>query len=135
MDIDKKLKDMREKAAFTQEQVAEALMVSRQTVSNWETGKSLPDIVSIIKLSDLYNISIDELLKGDQKMQIKIEKDAKLAQANKKVVFVTAVVTLISLAIYFVSVFVGGSFLDFCEHAIRWGAGGYCHYICHNVFA
>ncbi|MBE6978543.1 MAG: helix-turn-helix transcriptional regulator [Ruminococcaceae bacterium] len=120
MEIDKKLKDMREKAAFTQEQVAEAVMVSRQTVSNWETGKSLPDIVSIIKLSDLYNISIDELLKGDQKMQIKIEKDAKLAQANKKVVLVTAVVTLISLAIYFVSVFVGGSFLDFCEHAIRW---------------
>ncbi len=36
-------------------------MVSRQTISNWENGKSLPDIVSILNLSDLYQISLDEL--------------------------------------------------------------------------
>ena len=67
MEIEKKLKDVRMQAGLTQEQVAEKIMVSRQTVSNWENGKSLPDIVSIMSLSDLYQISIDELLKGDKR--------------------------------------------------------------------
>ena len=47
MEIEKKLKDVRIQAGLTQEQVAEKIMVSRQTVSNWENGKSLPDIVSM----------------------------------------------------------------------------------------
>ena len=47
MEIEKKLKDVRMQAGLTQEQVAEKIMVSRQTVSNWENGKSLPDIVSM----------------------------------------------------------------------------------------
>ena len=74
MEIEKKLKDVRMQAGLTQEQVAEKIMVSRQTVSNWENGKSLPDIVSIMSLSDLYQISIDELLKGDKRMKEKMEK-------------------------------------------------------------
>ena len=120
MEIEKKLREVREKAGLTQEQVALSAMVSRQTVSNWENGRSLPDIVSILKLSELYSISIDELLKGDQKMQKKLEKDANIAQANKTVILVTAAVTLFSLAVYLVSVFVGDPLLDFCENAIRW---------------
>lgn len=47
MEIEKKLKEARTNAELTQEQVAEKIMVSRQTISNWENGKSLPDIVSI----------------------------------------------------------------------------------------
>ena len=58
MEIEKKLKDVRMQAGLTQEQVAEKIMVSRQTVSNWENGKSLPDIVSIMSLSDLYQITL-----------------------------------------------------------------------------
>ena len=73
MEIEKKLKDARANAGLTQEQVAEKIMVSRQIISNWENGKSLPDIISIINLSDLYQISLDELLKGDTKMKEKIE--------------------------------------------------------------
>lgn len=124
MEIEKKLKDAREEAGLTQEQVAEAVMVSRQTISNWENGKSLPDIISIIKLSTLYKISFDELLKNDQRMQEKIEKDANIAQTNKKVIFVTGIITLAALAIYLISIFVGGSFNDFCENAIRWVLAG-----------
>ena len=124
MKIERKLKDIRTKAGLTQEQVAKAVMVSRQTISNWENANSLPDIISIIKLSELYKISVDELLKDDQRMQEKIEKDATVAEANKRVIFATAVTTLISLVIYFVSIFVGGSFRDFCEHAIRWVLSG-----------
>lgn len=120
MEIEKKLKNAREETGLTQEQVAEVLMVSRQTISNWENAKSLPDIISVIKLSDLYEISVDELLKGDQKMQKKIEKDASIASINKRVILVTAIITLAALAIYLVSILVGGSFNDFCENAIKW---------------
>ena len=66
MEIGSKLKEARLKINLTQEQVAEALGVSRQTVSNWETGKFYPDIVSVIKMSDLYEVSLDYLLKGKE---------------------------------------------------------------------
>lgn len=120
MEIEKRLKQAREAEGLTQEQVAEAVMVSRQTISNWENGKSLPDIISVMKLSELYKISVDELLKGDLKMQKKIEKDANVAKTNKSVILITAALTLISLLVYFVSIFVGGQFNDFCENAIKW---------------
>mgnify|MGYP002226590752 FL=1 len=50
------------------------IQVSRQTISNWENEKSFPDIVNVIKLSDLYNISLDQLLKGDEAMIEHLEK-------------------------------------------------------------
>lgn len=63
MEIGEKLKSARLAAQLTQEQAAHSLGVSRQTVSNWETGKTWPDIVSVVRLSDLYAISLDKLLK------------------------------------------------------------------------
>ena len=53
MDIGSKIKKSRTDARITQEQAAEALGVSRQTVSNWENERSYPDIVSVLKMSDL----------------------------------------------------------------------------------
>ena len=70
MEIYTKLKEARTRAGLIQEEAAERISVSRQTISNWENGKSLPDIVSVMKMSDLYQVSLDELLKGDQKMQV-----------------------------------------------------------------
>ena len=129
MEIEKKLKDVRMQAGLTQEQVAEKIMVSRQTVSNWENGKSLPDVVSIMSLSDLYQISIDELLKGDKRMKEKMEKDANIAKANKRVILTTAIITLVVGIIYSISIFVGGAFYEFCASAIQWvmlGIGTAC---------
>lgn len=68
MEIGTKLRNARTKSGLTQEKVAEEIGVSRQSVSNWENGRSYPDIVSVIKLSDLYSVSLDELLKEDKKM-------------------------------------------------------------------
>ena len=68
MDIGQKLKNARVSAGMTQEKVAEKINVSRQTISNWENNKSYPDIHSVLSLSDLYAISLDKLLKGDDKM-------------------------------------------------------------------
>ena len=69
MEIGSLLKNARNQNGLTQEQAAEALGVSRQTVSNWETGKSYPDIVSVIRMSDLYQISLDCLLKEETSMK------------------------------------------------------------------
>ncbi|MCD8005905.1 MAG: helix-turn-helix domain-containing protein [Oscillospiraceae bacterium] len=65
MDIGTKIKNARLAEGLTQEQVAEALGVSRQTVSNWENGKTYPDIISVVKMSDLYHVTLDHLLKEE----------------------------------------------------------------------
>ena len=129
MKIEMKLKDARIQAGLTQEQVAEKIMVSRQTISNWENGKSLPDIVSIMNLSNLYQISIDELLKGDKRMKEKIEKDANVAKVRGRVLVTTAVIALGFGIIYSISIFTGGAFHEFCNGAIQWvmlGVGTAC---------
>ena len=69
MEIGKKLKEARLNRDLTQEVIAEKLNVSRQTISNWENEKSYPDIISVIELSNLYSISLDDLLKGDDAMK------------------------------------------------------------------
>ena len=66
MNIGAKIKSARTAANITQEQAAEHLGITRQTISNWENGKTYPDIVSVIKMSNLYNISLDRLLKEEQ---------------------------------------------------------------------
>ena len=63
MNIGDKIKNAREENKLTQTQASESLMVSRQTISNWENGKSLPDILSVIRMSELYQISLDEFQK------------------------------------------------------------------------
>lgn len=71
MEIGSKLKKARTEKRFTQEQTAAALGVSRQTISNWENDKSYPDIISVIKMSEIYSISLDHLLKEDTSMNQK----------------------------------------------------------------
>lgn len=84
MEIGKKLKNARIKTGFTQEKAAEEIDVSRQTISNWENEKSYPDIISVIALSDLYSVSLDELLKGDQKMTEHLAESTDVVKSNKK---------------------------------------------------
>ena len=84
MEIGKKLKNARIEAGLTQEKAAEKIDVSRQTISNWENEKSYPDIISVIALSDLYSVSLDELLKGDQKMAEHLAESTNVVKSNKK---------------------------------------------------
>lgn len=86
MEIGKKLKNARIEAGLTQEKAAEKIDVSRQTISNWENEKSYPDIISVIALSDLYSVSLDELLKGDQKMAEHLEESTNVVKSNKKLI-------------------------------------------------
>lgn len=100
MEIGQKLKDARIRSGLTQENVAESIDVSRQTIYNWENEKSYPDIMSVIKLSDLYSISLDDLLKGDKEMIEHLEESTNVVSSNKKLI--TAIVIQILLIIVFV---------------------------------
>lgn len=97
MELNTKLKEARSHAGLTQEEVAEAIQVSRQTISNWETGKFYPDILSVIKLSDLYAISLDELLKGDKKMIEHLEESTDVVSSNRRLI--AAVIVNVALMI------------------------------------
>ena len=106
MEIGKKLKDARINAKLTQEKVAEKINVSRQTISNWETEKSYPDIVSVIELSNLYSISLDDLLKGDKKMIEHLEETTNIVKSNQKLIGAIIVnIVLVTLLVTF-SVFI-----------------------------
>lgn len=90
MEIGKKIKEARVASGLTQEQVAEELRISRQTISNWENEKSYPDIVSVVKLSDLYSVSLDDLLKGDVKMLEHLEESTDVVRSNKQLLWAVA---------------------------------------------
>ena len=65
IDIGSKIKTLRLSKSMTQEQLAKALHVSAQAVSKWENGKSYPDIHSLLLPSALFDVSLDQLIKGD----------------------------------------------------------------------
>lgn len=78
MELARQLKAKREEHGLSQDEVAKAIFVSRQTVSNWETDKTYPDVQSLLLLSQLFGVSIDELIKGDAAaMQQAIEEDSR----------------------------------------------------------
>ena len=76
MEISNQIKNRRTAAGISQEELAERIFISRQTLSNWETGKTYPDINSLLRLSEVFHVSLDELVKGDIKaMEEQIKKD------------------------------------------------------------
>ena len=65
MELAGQIKKYRADLELSQEALAEKIYVSRQTISNWEIEKSYPDINSLIRMSEIFGITVDELLKGD----------------------------------------------------------------------
>ena len=68
MELGKQIRKYRQEAQLSQEELAERIYVSRQTVSNWENDKSYPDVNSLVILSETFHISLDKLIKGDLDM-------------------------------------------------------------------
>jgi transcriptional regulator with XRE-family HTH domain len=75
MELGNQMKKYRSELSLSQDALAEKIYVSRQTISNWETGKSYPDVNSLIRLSEVFGISVDALLKGDVEEMKKIIKE------------------------------------------------------------
>lgn len=77
------LKQKRAELGFTQSAVAQKLHVRRQTISSWETGKSYPDIPTLFAISNLYDLSLDYMLKGDERYIKQVKKDYQLINQKK----------------------------------------------------
>lgn len=95
MKFNEKLIQLRKENNLTQNQLAEKINISRQSISKWENDHGYPDIANLIKISELYNLSLDELLKNDRKLEKKIIKDSK---SNKY--HLLSVIYMIAILIY-----------------------------------
>ena len=83
MEVGAQIKKYRSNMGISQEELAEKVYVSRQTVSNWETGKNYPDIHSVLLLSSVFNVSLDQLIKGDVEIMKKEIKETEIKKLNK----------------------------------------------------
>ena len=77
MQLGQAIAQIRKERGLTQEAFAKVFNVTRQTVSNWENEKSYPDLSTLVKISDEFNVSLDVLLKGDFRMVKDIDKKVK----------------------------------------------------------
>lgn len=76
MELGKQIRKYRGELGLSQEALAEKIYVSRQTISNWENDKNYPDISSLLRLSEVFGVSIDILIKGDvEKMKEEIKQE------------------------------------------------------------
>ncbi len=66
MELGKQIKKHRQEVQLSQEKLADRVYVSRQTISNWENDKSYPDVNSLVLLSEIFHISLDNLIKSDK---------------------------------------------------------------------
>ncbi|MFL2104842.1 helix-turn-helix domain-containing protein [Desemzia sp. FAM 23991] len=99
MQISQTLKAKRKEQLLTQAQVAEKIFVSQKSVSNWETGKTYPDIDSLIRLAKLYDLSLDNLLLEGSDIVEDIKEKAELKSLEKisKVAGLTSACVLVIL--------------------------------------
>lgn len=114
MTLPDRLVKLRKAAGLSQEEVADRLEVTRQTVSKWETGQSSPDLDKVLPLCDLYHITPDELLHdggSEEADELKAQKDAARAEelleksvAKKKLIGILSGVMLYVLSIVFMIV-------------------------------
>lgn len=95
MDIGKKIIEIRKNNNLTQEELAEKLNVTRQTVSNWETLKCYPDIETIILISQKFNITLDNLLNENINMVKDIDKKVRNNKKLKVIIIVFIVISII----------------------------------------
>ena len=107
MELGKQIKKYRKEISFSQDVLAEKIYVSRQTISNWENDKSYPDVKSLVLLSEIFNVSLDELIKGDvmtMKEQINKEDQRNFEHLSQifAVMFLAVIITPIPL-VHFLS--------------------------------
>ncbi|NLC66270.1 MAG: helix-turn-helix transcriptional regulator [Clostridium sp.] len=115
MTLDEKILELRKASGISQEQLAEQLNVSRQSVSKWELGNAVPDVSKIILLSELFSVTTDELLKkrindvestskdNSRKSTLTIEEIMKSNIADKHITmgFVSVIIGLVMLVLEF----------------------------------
>lgn len=104
MEFNEKLQQLRKEKAWTQEQLAEELFLSRTAISKWESGKGYPNIDSLKLLSKTFSVSIDDLLSGEKLISLAADEN----RANIKKIFslIYGVLDIMALAFLFLPLFV-----------------------------
>lgn len=95
MELGKRITEIRKQNNMTQEDLAEKFHVTRQTISNWENGKSYPDIETLICISNEFNVSLDLMLKGDKDMVKEITKEQQQGKQQKKRIILAVIIAII----------------------------------------
>ena len=110
MELGKQIYELRKKANLSQEQLAEKVGVSRQTISKWELGETAPDIKQAQVLSQVFSVSLDELTGNDTKEVIykKVSNTEKLAGLIIKVIKIWGIVILACLIVAVVGIVLFG---------------------------
>lgn len=98
MELGKQIKKHRQEVQLSQEKLADRVYVSRQTISNWENDKSYPDVNSLVLLSEIFQISLDNLIKGDIEVMKDVIQKEEIVKMNRygKIYTIMLVVTAIS---------------------------------------
>ncbi len=100
MELNKQIKKYRTSLNLSQDDLADKIYVTRQTISNWETGKNYPDIHSLLLMSSVFNVTLDQLTKGDiEIMREEIKKeDIKTLSIYSNVFGILMFLTIVSTA-------------------------------------
>ena len=98
MELGKQKKKHRQEVQLSQEELADRVYVSRQTISNWENDKSYPDVNSLVLLSEIFQISLDNLIKGDIEVMKDVIQKEEIVKMNRygKIYTIMLIVTAIS---------------------------------------
>ncbi len=107
MDIGTRIKKYREHQNISQDELALKIFVSRQTISNWETNKSYPDIKSLVMLSNLFNVSLDDFVKEDVEEMRKIIDKEKIKEFNVMSCIFFIELLIVTISAYPLSKFYG----------------------------
>lgn len=83
MELGKQIKKYRQEAHLSQDELANRIYVSRQTISNWENDKSYPDVNSLVLLSEIFQISLDKLIKGDIEVMKDVIQKEEIEKMNR----------------------------------------------------
>ena len=83
MELGKQIKKHRQEVQLSQEELANRVYVSRQTISNWENDKSYPDVNSLVLLSEIFQISLDNLIKGDIEVMKDVIQKEEIEKMNR----------------------------------------------------
>ena len=103
MEVGNTIRNLRTAKGMSQEELAEKVYVSRQTISNWENDKSYPDVQSLAIVADLFDTTIDSLVKGDLPMiETRIEEaEVRMIKRNTMLYAVLLIVSIVVMAISF----------------------------------
>ena len=107
MDIGNQIRERRVRLGLSQDELAQKLYVSRVTISHWETGKTLPDVQSMLLLANLFDTTIDELVRGDVREMVK-----KSEQRTKVFAVALATVEVIVITALAVTAVAGREYLE-----------------------